>query len=74
MREITNGFANRFLMLWPERAGIVPFPKETRQLALNELATRTYEIHRFVKANRSTRNDQFRMEMSVHAMCHYAQL
>ncbi len=30
-RELTNGFANRFLMIWAERERIVPFPQATPQ-------------------------------------------
>jgi putative DNA primase/helicase len=30
-RELTNGFANRFLMIWAERTRMLPFLKETPQ-------------------------------------------
>jgi hypothetical protein len=74
MREITNGFANRFMMVWAERTGIVPFPKETPQSAVAELAARTYEILQYVQANRNRSGDRLRVEMSSHARWHYAQL
>ena len=40
-RELTNGFANRFLMIWAERARMLPFPKETPQAVVEQLASRT---------------------------------
>ena len=40
-RELTNGFANRFLMIWAERTRMLPFPKETPQVVVEQLAART---------------------------------
>ena len=36
-RELTNGFANRFLMIWAEQSRILPFPKETPQVTVELL-------------------------------------
>jgi len=71
-RELTNGLANRFLMLWAERSGIVPFPKATPQTTVEALACRIQRIIEFVRTDRQ--NDQLRMELTSPAQTHYCQL
>ncbi|WP_316855369.1 YfjI family protein [Ralstonia mannitolilytica] len=73
-RELTNGFANRFLMIWAERSRMLPFPKETPQAVVEHLACRTLEVLAFVHANRHDRRDHLRMELSPQAQWRYAQL
>jgi hypothetical protein len=48
-RELSNGFANRFLIFWAERERLVPFPAATPQETVNSLAERTAEVIRFAK-------------------------
>lgn len=43
MRELTNGFANRFLFCWAERRGIVPFPPPTPDVLVLDFARRLRE-------------------------------
>lgn len=73
-RELTNGFANRFLMIWAERTRMLPFPKETPQAVVEHLARGTLEVLAFVRANRHDQRDHLRMELSPQAQWRYAQL
>nr|WP_261634602.1 hypothetical protein [Cupriavidus gilardii] len=73
-RDLTNGFANRFLLIWAERTRMLPFPKETPQAVVEHLACRTLEVLAFVHANRHDRRDHLRMELSPQAQWRYAQL
>ena len=72
-RELTNGFANRFLMIWAERTRMLPFPKETPQAVVEQLARRTLEVLAFVHADRHDERDHLRMELSPQAQWRYAQ-
>ena len=73
-RELTNGFANRFLMIWAERTRMLPFPKETPQVVVERLAARTREVLAFVRADRYGERDHLRMELSPQAQWRYAQI
>ena len=73
-RELSNGFANRFLMIWAERSQILPFPKATPQATVDALASRVLEILRFTGSDQVDQRDQLRMELSVQAQWRYAQL
>ena len=73
-RELTNGFANRFLMIWAERTRMLPFPKETPQAVVEQLASRTLEVLAFVHADRHGKREHLRMELSPQAQWRYAQL
>lgn len=73
-RELTNGFANRFLMIWAERTRMLPFPKETPQEIVEHLARRTLQVLAFVRADRHGERDHLRMELSPQAQWCYAQL
>lgn len=73
-RELTNGFANRFLMIWAERSQILPFPKATPQTSVDVLARRTLVILEFAGANQHDHRDRLPMELSAQAQWRYAQL
>ncbi|WOP15915.1 hypothetical protein [Ottowia sp. SB7-C50] len=73
-RELTNGFANRFLMTWAERTRMLPFPEETPQAVVEQLARRTLGVLAFVRADRYEERDHLRMELSPQAQWRYAQL
>lgn len=73
-RELTNGFANRFLMIWAERTQVVPFPKETRQAVVEHLARRTLDVLALAQAHRHDDCDSLRMELTPRAQWRYAQL
>lgn len=46
-RDMANGFANRFLMFWAEKTGVVPFPKSTAPEIVENFAQRFGEVIRF---------------------------
>ena len=73
-RELTNGFANRFLMIWAERTRMLPFPKETPQAVVEQLAARTREVLAFTGANQHGLREHLHMELSPQAQWHYSQL
>lgn len=56
-RELTNGFANRFLMIWAERDKILPFPRATPQDEVDALARRVIEVIRFAGGDRFAERD-----------------
>lgn len=73
-RELANGFANRFLMIWAERTRMLPFPKETPSSVVEELARRTLETLNLARAARHDEHEHLRMELSPQAQWHYARL
>lgn len=73
-REMSNGFANRFLMIWAERVRMLPFPKETSQAVVEHLARRTLEVLAFVRADHHDEREHLKMELSPQAQWRYAQL
>jgi hypothetical protein len=73
-RELTNGFANRFLMIWAERQRIVPFPQSTPQMTVNILADRVMRVLEFAQADRVVEHDHLRIELSPPAQALYARL
>jgi hypothetical protein len=72
-REMSNGFANRFLMIWAERSRMLPFPKETPQAVVDHLARRTLDVLAFVRADRHEERAHRQMELSPQAQWRYAQ-
>lgn len=73
-RELSNGFANRFLIIWAERTRITAFPKPTAQAKVLNLAQRTFEVLAFAQANNYAGENQIKMEMSPEAKWHYSHL
>lgn len=73
-RELTNGFANRFLMVWAERLQVLPFPKATPQSAVDEIARRVLGVLEFVGADCNANRHGLRMEFSPQAQWRYGQL
>jgi len=73
-RELTNGFANRFLMIWAERERIVPFPQATPQDAIDALAARILSILELVQAERVNERDHLPVSLTAQAQSTYSQL
>jgi hypothetical protein len=63
-RELSNGFANRFLMLWAERSCVEPFPRSASTETVNELAIRTASVIDFAKGGYPSAKDSRRMQMT----------
>ncbi|MBK7954235.1 MAG: DUF3987 domain-containing protein [Candidatus Accumulibacter sp.] len=73
-RELSNGFANRFLIFWAERERIEPFPKPTPTTVVTDLAERTKEVIRFATEGYPENKDSRPMELSADARTEYARL
>jgi hypothetical protein len=73
-RELTNGFANRFLMIWAEREKIVPFPQATPHEVVDALAARILRVLDFVQAERVSVRDHLQIGLTAQAQDIYARL
>jgi hypothetical protein len=73
-RELTNGFANRFIFFWAEGDKVNPFPKATPDDVIQSLAKAVAEVLSFAGADRHVERDVFRLELSKDAASHYAKL
>jgi len=65
--EMSNGFGNRFLMLWAENIGCVPFPEPTENRIVEQLAAETIEIIQFMKGGYPDTRNSLGMYLSVEA-------
>jgi len=63
-REMSNGFANRFLMIWAENTGFVPFPAPTPERLIDELATNTIDVIHFAKGGYPNSKNGLEMNLS----------
>ena len=72
--ELTNGFANRFLVILAERIKVLPFPKATPQEVVDSLAARVKDVLLFAGADRYVDRDAHRMELTPAAAKRYAVL
>lgn len=73
-RELTNGFANRFIFFWAEGDKVLPFPQYTPKEVVDALAVRVAQVLRFAGADRHVDKDVMRMEFSPDAASIYARL
>lgn len=73
-RELTNGFANRFVMIFAERTRLVPFPEATSQDVVNGLAAEFGRTFEFAQAGRWVEKDTMRVSLSPAAAALYAGL
>ena len=73
-RELSNGFANRFLVIFSERTRLEPFPKSTPQAEVDALAGRVAEVLRFAQADRWIDRDHMLVSLSPDADKAYGKL
>ena len=73
-RELQNGFANRFLMVWAERGEVHPFPKRSTQANVDALADRIIDILEFTGLPDETINDHKALTLSREARLRYAHI
>jgi hypothetical protein len=73
-RELTNGFANRFIFFWAEGEKVLPFPEYTPNDVVEKLAVRVAQILKFAGADRYADKDTMRMEFAPAAASLYARL
>lgn len=72
-RELTNGFANRFLIFWAEREQIIPFPTPTPQDVLDDLVARTMRVIAFARGNYPDTVNSRQITLSDEARLEYEQ-
>ena len=70
-RELTNGFANRFMMFWAEKTKLLAFPVATPQTEVDALAVRVLEVLEFCNATRWAEKDTMRVSLSPDARKRY---
>ena len=73
-RELTNGFANRFMTIFAERTRMLPFPRATPQHEVDALAQRMIEVIQKAGGNRYAERDVAQVTMSAGAETLYATL
>lgn len=73
-RDLTNGFANRFIFFWAEGDRVLPFPNYTPKSVVDAFAGRIASMLRFAGADRHVDRDVMRMELSPEAATLYAKL
>jgi hypothetical protein len=71
-REMSNGFANRFLMIYAENVGSVPFPSSTPERLVDELTNKTMDIIHFAKGGYPNSINGVEMSISQAAKDLYA--
>lgn len=71
-RELSNGFANRFLIIWAERTQITAFPQSTPNATISELAERTLNVLNFAKVGGSShKENHIQMAITPEAKAQY---
>lgn len=73
-RELSNGFANRFIFFWAEGDKVNPFPKPTPKDVIDGFARLIAKVLEFAGADRHVDRDVHRMEFSPEAASLYARL
>ncbi len=73
-RELTNGFANRFMTICAERTRMIPFPTATPQDEVDTLAKRVIEVICKAGGDRFAERDVLQVTMSPGAQVLYAEL
>ncbi len=70
-RELTNGFANRFIFIYAEGDKINAFPQPTPDNVVEALADRVAQVLRYAGADNHSSNNVLRMELSPDAASVY---
>ncbi len=73
-RELSNGFANRFITIYSERYRLLPFASATHQSDVDALAARVADVLRFAGADRWVDRDHLRMSFDPAARKLYERL
>ena len=73
-RELSNGFANRFVTIFCERSRMLAFPQATSQSIVDAIAVKVAEVLRYAGADRWVDKDTLRMSMSPTAAGLYGEL
>lgn len=66
-RELSNGFANRFIFFWAEGDKVVALPPPTPKNVVDALTERVAQVLRYVGANHHGENDVIEMDWTPDA-------
>lgn len=66
-RELSNGFANRFIFFWAEGEKVVALPPPTPTSVVDALTDRVAQVLRYIGADQHGINDVIQMELSPDA-------
>lgn len=72
--EIDNGFANRFLMIWAENIGCIPFPETTQEHVIEQLAVMAIDVIKYSLGNYPDTTNSKEMNLSEAAKLFYGQI
>jgi hypothetical protein len=73
-RELTNGFANRFLLIWAERTKMLAFPEATPKHSIDAIADKVRDVLRFADADRFVERDNKKLTLTPTAARRYEAL
>ncbi len=73
-RDLSNGFANRFLILWAERTRMTPFPRPTPQERVDELVSRIIKVLESCHALDPDAANSLPVSLSAAAQLRYSEL
>jgi putative DNA primase/helicase len=73
-QDYSNGFANRFIMIFAERSKREALPPPTQKAEVDRLAARLIEVLNFVKADQWDQRDHMEMSLSQQAASDYEAL
>lgn len=72
-REMSNGFANRFLMIWAEKTKSIAYPKPTPEAVIEDLANHTMAIVRFAKGGYPNSKNSLEIHLSQAARQYWSE-
>jgi hypothetical protein len=73
-RELSNGFANRFMVIWAEQVAVEPFPQGTPRAVVHGLADRVADVLRWAGADRFVEHDHTQIDLTNEARELYAKM
>lgn len=73
-KDLSNGFANRFMLVWAERTQIVPFPQPTTLEHVKQLAKQVKAVLDYCQAQRFAERDHMRIDLTEAAKALYSKL
>jgi hypothetical protein len=73
-RELANGFANRFVIIYAERRTLIALPGATDAAVVRDFACRIGQVLKFASADRRGKNNALEMRLSVAGRARYEEM
>lgn len=73
-RELANGFANRFVIIYAERSKLIALPVATDAAVVRDLASRVGQVLKFASADQRNQNNTLEMSLSVAGRALYEEM